>query len=767
MRRTASVQALLAAAATLVAAWPLTSLIETGPWIWPIVAMVVGVAGVGMLLRAVRTPSALVPAVQVLLAVVAIALIYLPHTLSPGVLLDATQALIADGIHTGQVAAPPAPATVGLRFLIAVAVTGFALITDICAATLRAPVLAGVPLLGAFLISAANTAVGLNPVYFVVLAVIWLTMVATQHAQDLQRDVTVRTQALQPRALESPLSGHGHVARLIAVPVILLAALLPMLIPHASAHFFAQGLARGAGDGPVTIGFATDLDLGADLNSTNPSPVLTYTTSSLVTPPLRVTVTSTYRDGHWVPDEGVPSAVISDNNTVLPVPAATDADARFTTGSMKVSGSVLAPDLLAAPYPLRTADLNRPTWLFDERTGAIQPNGSVKDYSLSYRLLKNDEEPAGDERLDPDVSEPALAVDRASESAVRRTLAPLRASTQWETARNIQSYLRNAGGFTYSLQLADTRRDSDGQPLDPLSNFLATKQGYCTQFASAMVMMARADGIPARLAVGFLPGDPTGTANQYAVRQSDAHAWPELWFSGIGWTRFEPTPGIRATEAPAYTADQTGGVSRNAEPSENDSDTSSAAATSGAAQSSSPPATAAGSSTGDSAPAWLHWAGWLLAVLVIGGAGAVVLPILARRRRESAASGRPTPQRVEAQWQQLVWDLSDLGASAPPPGSPRALERHYRNELHLSGDGQRALRQAVQTLERARYAGAEDDRLDLREDAQEIVHDVRRSASATMRLRAALWPRSAFFALRDAVAGKARTPARWWADRHR
>lgn len=767
MRRTASVQALLAAAATLVAAWPLTSLIETGPWIWPIVAMVVGVAGVGMLLRAVRTPSALVPAVQVLLAVVAIALIYLPHTLSPGVLLDATQALIADGIHTGQVAAPPAPATVGLRFLIAVAVTGFALITDICAATLRAPVLAGVPLLGAFLISAANTAVGLNPVYFVVLAVIWLTMVATQHAQDLQRDVTVRTQALQPRALESPLSGHGHVARLIAVPVILLAALLPMLIPHASAHFFAQGLARGAGDGPVTIGFATDLDLGADLNSTNPSPVLTYTTSSLVTPPLRVTVTSTYRDGHWVPDEGVPSAVISDNNTVLPVPAATDADARFTTGSMKVSGSVLAPDLLAAPYPLRTADLNRPTWLFDERTGAIQPNGSVKDYSLSYRLLKNDEEPAGDERLDPDVSEPALAVDRASESAVRRTLAPLRASTQWETARNIQNYLRNAGGFTYSLQLADTRRDSDGQPLDPLSNFLATKQGYCTQFASAMVMMARADGIPARLAVGFLPGDPTGTANQYAVRQSDAHAWPELWFSGIGWTRFEPTPGIRATEAPAYTADQTGGVSRNAEPSENDSDTSSAAATSGAAQSSSPPATAAGSSTGDSAPAWLHWAGWLLAVLVIGGAGAVVLPILARRRRESAASGRPTPQRVEAQWQQLVWDLSDLGASAPPPGSPRALERHYRNELHLSGDGQRALRQAVQTLERARYAGAEDDRLDLREDAQEIVHDVRRSASATMRLRAALWPRSAFFALRDAVAGKARTPARWWADRHR
>ncbi|KYH43952.1 DUF3488 and transglutaminase-like domain-containing protein [Branchiibius sp. NY16-3462-2] len=767
MRRTATAQALLAAAATLVAAWPLTSLIELGPWIWPIAGFVIAVAVLGIVLRAVRTPAALIPLLQLLLALIAIVLVYLPHTLSPSILIDSARALIDDGIHTVQVAAPPAPATIGLRFLIALAITGFALITDICAATLRAPVLAGVPLLGAFLISAANTAVGLNPVYFVVLAVLWLTMVATQHAQDLQRDVTVRTRALRPRSLESPLSGHGHAARLIAVPVIVAAALLPMVIPHASAHFFAQGLARGSGDGPVTIGFATDLDLSADLNSTNPSPVLTYTTSSLVTPPLRVTVTSTYSDGHWVPDQGVASAVVSDSNTVLPVPGAPDIVGRFTTGSMKVTGSVLASGLLAAPYPLRSADLGRDIWLFDERTGSVQPTGSVKNYSLIYRVLKDGQEPSGEQRLDAEVAAPALAVDPASQSAVREALAPLRADTQWQTAKNIQNYLRNTGGFTYSLQLAATRRDSDGQPLDPLSNFLATKQGYCTQFASAMVMMARADGIPARLAVGFLPGDPTGTANQYSVAQSDAHAWPELWFSGIGWTRFEPTPGIRAANAPAYTADQTGGVSRNAQPSENDSDTSSAAASSGATSSSAAPVTGSGSATGSTVPAWLRWAGWLVAVVVIGAAGAVVLPILARRRRESAAADRPTPQRVEAQWQQLVWDLSDLGASAPPPGSPRALERHYRNELQLSGDGQRALRQAVQTLEQARYAGAADGALDLRHDAQEIVHDVRRSASATMRIRAALWPRSAFFAVRDGAARIARTPARWWADQRR
>ena len=145
----------------------------------------------------------------------------------------------------------------------------------------------------------------------------------------------------------------------------------------------------------------------------------------------------------------------------------------------------------------------------------------------------------------------------------------------------------------------------------------------------------------------------------------------------------------------------------------------------------------------------------------------MALPLLARRRRESEPPAGSVPQRVESQWQQLVWDLSDLGANPPPPGSPRALEQHYRNELLLSGDGQRALKQAVQTLEQARYAGSADESLDLRQDAREIVHDVRRSASATMRLRATLWPRSAFFVLRDSVTAVMRTPARWWADRRR
>lgn len=78
---------------------------------------------------------------------------------------------------------------------------------------------------------------------------------------------------------------------------------------------------------------------------------------------------------------------------------------------------------------------------------------------------------------------------------------------------------------------------------DPLEWFLRdSKAGYCQQFAGAMAAMARLLGYPARVAVGFLPGQEAGT-DRWAVTTNEAHAWPEIWFDGIGWVPFEPTPG--------------------------------------------------------------------------------------------------------------------------------------------------------------------------------------------------------------------------------
>ncbi len=67
-------------------------------------------------------------------------------------------------------------------------------------------------------------------------------------------------------------------------------------------------------------------------------------------------------------------------------------------------------------------------------------------------------------------------------------------------------------------------------------------QGYCDYFASAMVVLARLSGIPARLAVGYAAGVYDEETDTYTIRELDAHAWPELYFPGLGWTPFEPTP---------------------------------------------------------------------------------------------------------------------------------------------------------------------------------------------------------------------------------
>ena len=69
------------------------------------------------------------------------------------------------------------------------------------------------------------------------------------------------------------------------------------------------------------------------------------------------------------------------------------------------------------------------------------------------------------------------------------------------------------------------------------------KKGYCDYYATSMVVLARAAGIPARLAIGYLPGTFEPVQNAYIVTEADAHSWVEVYFPGFGWVDFEPTGG--------------------------------------------------------------------------------------------------------------------------------------------------------------------------------------------------------------------------------
>jgi len=119
-------------------------------------------------------------------------------------------------------------------------------------------------------------------------------------------------------------------------------------------------------------------------------------------------------------------------------------------------------------------------------------------------------------------------------------------STQYDELVALQEFFRTDGDFTYSTSVART------VDRDPVWTFLTTRSGYCVQFATAMLVMARSLGIPARMSVGFLPGH-LGADGQYEVTGGDAHTWPEFFFAGYGWVRFEPTPGEHTGTAPSWT----------------------------------------------------------------------------------------------------------------------------------------------------------------------------------------------------------------------
>ena len=113
--------------------------------------------------------------------------------------------------------------------------------------------------------------------------------------------------------------------------------------------------------------------------------------------------------------------------------------------------------------------------------------------------------------------------------------------TQYDKALAIQNYFRDNFEYDTSINLSDND--------DATVRFLTKeRRGFCQQFASTFGLMARSLGMPTRIAVGFQPGTFDGKV--YRVGTKDAHAWPEMYFEGVGWIGFEPTPSRFDRETP-------------------------------------------------------------------------------------------------------------------------------------------------------------------------------------------------------------------------
>jgi len=155
----------------------------------------------------------------------------------------------------------------------------------------------------------------------------------------------------------------------------------------------------------------------------------------------------------------------------------------------------------------------------------------------------------------------APAKDLAVPALLRRELGPLaRTLAQggggpWALAQRIALYLE--AHETYSPAFAPSRRD------DPIGRFLLrSHKGYCDQFSTAFIMLARLDGLPARWVVGFAPGLWNGKDRIETLRAEDAHSWAEIDVAPYGWVRVDPTPGAgaRPTHEPAPPAARSRGA---------------------------------------------------------------------------------------------------------------------------------------------------------------------------------------------------------------
>jgi transglutaminase-like putative cysteine protease len=132
-------------------------------------------------------------------------------------------------------------------------------------------------------------------------------------------------------------------------------------------------------------------------------------------------------------------------------------------------------------------------------------------------------------------------------SSVQTTLQQwTRGSTNVYTAmKNLESHLSDTAQFRYSVTNPAVPTN-----VDAVAWLLQTHQGYCTYYATAMTIMARKLGIPARIVNGFTQGRFDLQRKVWVVNGEDAHSWVQVYFPGFGWINFDPTPGFSVTNGP-------------------------------------------------------------------------------------------------------------------------------------------------------------------------------------------------------------------------
>ncbi len=741
--------------------------VDWGGFMGPLmaIALVVGVSGA--LLRWLRVPGPLVVLAQVIVVGAVVSLYVCGSLLPIGEAWTRLDLAFQDASASAQQYSAPVPRAVPpIDPLLIAGGAACMLLVDLVVGTLRRVPLAGLPLLTIYSIPVSLLGGGVSWIVFTFTTIGFLLMLFLQESRQIARwgRPLGGDEAADPSAFGVSNGALRSSAATIGAAATALAIVVPLFIPTFGLEIFSGGFGQGGGN-QIKIVNPT-ADLMRDLRRSEIDYYMVEITTNDPNPEyLRVAVLSRFSDNEWSSGDRTAS---SDQRAAgeLPDPAGLDptVETRAFDYQVRISDDFIST-WLPTQFPISQIQAEG-DWRYDLTTMDFMAfdedlRTSGMTYSMTHIKPTLDAEDMAQSSVASNLMNTQftdLPGDLPPSIRNAATTHTAEAPTRFQKAVALQNWLREDGFYTLTDGPQGNGSDALADFLDPSRGDLYLR-GYCEQFAAAMAVLARTINIPSRVAIGFLEPEQT-SERTYVYSSHDLHAWPELYFPGSGWVRFEPTPPDRATTVPAYTEHEFPAVDL---PS------------SGATTDELPPRPTTGSDpreenpqgqAADEAGASIPWR--VIGITAAGIAVLVGLALLPRTVR-SRRRARRLDDGPEPVWIELRDTVVDLGLSWPNGRSPRETGSHLvhdfgrpvgtdtatrpRHGVGVAPEAEAALERIVRTIELQRYArpGSEQAAI-LRADAETVIGALEGGVTPGARRRATWLPRSLFVSRRRPTA---------------
>jgi transglutaminase-like putative cysteine protease len=483
--------------------------------------------------------------------------------------------LASTGVNDANRYAPPVPNMPSLLLLAAGGVGITAVFADLIAVRLRSAALAGLPLLVLFTVPVMLNASHdqfITGLVFCLAGAGYLAMLSADGRErirvwgrlvSLWRGSPGEPRRVRERGLGPDTRALAAAGRRVGLASIVLALCAPLLLPglHPSKLFSSGPGIGGNGDGSggesLSLPSAVSQTV-TQLHENHPTTMFTYETNASTAQQasdaeyFRQYVFDTLGDTGWEVDDYSASAVqissipnpqgLTDSTGTLTVTTTVTVSRDFpSTGSQ--------PTFLPLPYPAIQVDAPG-KWLADPDLMVYSTSDPIA--GRSYLVASVEVDPSSAQLAAvPGLAKTAdlerdLQLPASYRSAALKRLADIVAAGQTTEFGKVDALANWLSGpqFTYSLNAAALNSAAG------LLNFLTkAKAGFCVQYAYAMTALTRLLDIPARFVVGYTGGTRLKNGS-YQVKNTDAHAWTEVYFPSLGWIRFEPTPAGQGTANP-------------------------------------------------------------------------------------------------------------------------------------------------------------------------------------------------------------------------